>query len=75
MSASNGGRREPASAPNGARPGGIAGPTRADLVSSLPLGDLATVDEELFSVFELEERATTNTERTWQDEYAGERSR
>lgn len=56
MSATPEGRREPPSAPNGARLGGIAGPTRADTVTDLPLGDMATVDEAIVElVFDLEE--------------------
>ncbi|WP_276258118.1 hypothetical protein [Haloglomus litoreum] len=40
-----------------ARPSGIDSvATRADITSNLQLGDLATVDEELFEVFDLEGR-------------------
>jgi hypothetical protein len=57
MSATPEGRREPPSAPNGARLGGIAGPTRADTVTDLPLGDMANVDEEIVElVFDWEDR-------------------
>jgi len=57
MSATPEGGHEPLSTSfsQEARPSGIdSAATRADIVSKVHLGDLATVDEELFEVFDLE---------------------
>ncbi|WP_254831590.1 hypothetical protein [Haloglomus salinum] len=59
MSATPEGGREPLSTSfsQEARPSGIdSAATRADIASTLPVGDLATVDEELFEIFDLEGR-------------------
>jgi hypothetical protein len=58
MSATPDGRREPPSTlfSQGARHSGIdTAPSRGDIASDLRLGDMATVDPELFEVFDVEE--------------------